>query len=105
MLSCGEYTEKGINWIKANPAVVSFIFLSAIMTAGSASGSAVSILCGMQQQASVLANIAAAFATILLVGITGSYAVSTQAPLFRRAIPDRVRRLRPLAVRHTKINK
>lgn len=87
----GKYAEKGVYWIKANPVVGSFIFLSAIMTAGSATGSAVSILCGMQQQASVLANIAAAFATILLVGITGSYAISTQEMVRE----SRIERMRP----------
>lgn len=91
MVSLGEYAEKGVNWIKANPVVGSFIFLSAIMTAGSAAGSAVSILNGMQQQASVLANIAAAFATILLVGITGSYAISTQEMVRE----SRIERMRP----------
>lgn len=91
MVSLVEYTEKGANWIKANPAVGSFIFLSAIMTAGSAAGSAVSILYGMQQQSLVLANIAAAFATILLVGITGSYAISTQEMVRE----SRIERMRP----------
>lgn len=91
MVSLGEYAVKGVNWIKTNPVVGSFIFLSAIMTAGSAAGSAVSILYGMQQQASVLANIAAAFATILLVGITGSYAISTQEMVRE----SRIERMRP----------
>jgi hypothetical protein len=52
--------------------------ISSLMTAGSAVGSAISVALGLQQQASALANIAAAFATLLLVGITGSYAISTR---------------------------
>lgn len=91
MVSLGEYAEKGTNWIKANPVVGSFILLSAIMTAGSAAGSAIAILCGMPALSSVLANIAAAFATILLVGITGSYALSTQEMVRE----SRIERMRP----------
>jgi hypothetical protein len=91
MVSLGEYAEKGFAWVKDNPVVGVFILLSAVMTFGSAIGSAASVLYGMHQQASVLADIAAAFATILLVGITGSYAISTQAMVRE----SRIERMRP----------
>lgn len=78
MSSLTTRVKQATAWVGSNPVLGILLIVSSLMTAGTAIGSTVSVILGLQQQASALANIAAAFGTLLLVGITGSYAISTQ---------------------------
>lgn len=80
-----------MDWISDNPLFGFFFLYIIVMAGGSAFGSALLLFNGEFQVASFVANIAAAFATILLVGITASYAISTQG-IVRE---NRIERLRP----------
>jgi len=65
MSSLSTRVSQATGWVRRNPVLGIVVVISSLMTAGSAVGSAVSVALGLQRQASALANIAAAFATLL----------------------------------------